>query len=90
MPSSKTGELLVYLEKFFALIMFALTLLFWPVGAVLRKHYGLQLSVAQRLRGLRPALAASPLAFSGELLVQMCRLPSGLKLSHFRRRRTLT
>ncbi len=37
----------------FAVVVFALTLLFWPLNAVLRGHYGYRLELSQQYRRLR-------------------------------------
>jgi Beta-lactamase len=75
-PLRKSGKLNMTAVGF-ALAMFLLTLLFWPVNAMLRRHYGAQAVLPQQYRQLRVALRVAcliNLAFVGFLISFMSKV----------------
>ena len=65
----------------FAVVMFALTLLFWPVSAILRKHYEFRLELSQPYRSWRALMrlvCAVNLVFTGLFVAWVASLDSDL------------
>jgi hypothetical protein len=65
----------------FALAMFLLTLLFWPVNAILRRHYGTKAVLPQQYRRLRAAVrvaCVASLAFIGFFVAFMAKIGSDI------------
>jgi len=72
----------------FALVLFALTLLFWPVNAILRKHYEVRLELSQPYRSWRALMrlvCLINLAFTGLFVLWIASIDSDIAglSSHF-------